>query len=266
MNLLVVNASLRTIRLCAVKAPGISDRRRATLNDLALSVGSRVVDPMTGDKPADLALSELGSVERCESNARQTVFVGGRTDAQAMEAHLGHLRRRALQSGEQPDREGLQERVAMLTSAVALIRIGAATELEYQEKIDRTDDALRTSRAALREGVVPGGGVAYLGARRAVAEAAVSDPDVAAGVTTLITALQAPFPQILTNAGIEALPVLAGVKRQAAWEGFNVATGTYGNLQAMGVVDAAAIVRSALRHASLAAGMLPTTECVVTRA
>jgi chaperonin GroEL len=266
MSLLVVNASIRSIRLCALKAPGVGDRRRALVEDLALAVGCQPFDPQAGHRLGELQLSQLGSVERFECDARKTVFVGGRNDAAAMEARLNQLRRRALAATDEREREALHERVALLTSAVAVIRVGAATELEYQEKVDRTDDALRTARAALREGVLPGGGVAYLRARSAARDATVSDPDVGAGVATLASALQQPFLQILGNAGVEGLPVLAKVERLSAWEGFNAATGTYGNLQDMGVIDATAVVRSALRNAASAAGLLLTTECVVTNA
>jgi chaperonin GroEL len=275
MSLLVVNASIHSIRVCALKAPGVGDRRRAALEDLALAVGCLPFDPALGHRLGELQLSQLGGVERFECDARKTVFIGGRGDAPVMEAHLNHLRRRALEAADEHEREALQERAALLGGAVAVIHLGAATELEYREKVARTDDALRAARAALREGMVPGGGVAYLRARAtalsaahpaATQDSAERDPDVAAGVATLNSALQEPFLQILSNAGIEALPVLAQVEEQSIWEGFNAATGCYGKLQDMGVVDATAVMRSALRHAASAAGLLLTTECVVTHA
>jgi chaperonin GroEL len=275
MSLLVVNASIHSIRVCALKAPGVGDRRRAALEDLALAVGCAPFDPALAHRLGELQLSQLGGVERFECDARKTVFVGGRGDTAVMEAHLNHLRRRVQEATD--EREALQKRAALLGGAVAVIQIGAATELEYQERVARTEDALRAARAALREGVVPGGGVAYLRARSAALAAAhpatapahdavESDPDVAAGVATLASALQQPFLQIMGNAGIEALPVLAQVEQLSTWEGFNAATGSYGTLQGMGIVDATSVVRSALRHAASAAGMLLTTECVVTHA
>ena len=269
LDLLVVNASLRTIQICALEPPATGERGRALLTDLSTVLGTSVFDSQAGDRLEDWApsaLSRLGQADRVDVDAKTAIFLGGRGDASMVAARAAGLRRAALTAGVVSERDHLLERAALLSDAMAVIRIGAATELEYREKVDLADDALRAARSAMREGVVPGGGVAYLRAAQALREVRTVHPEVAAGVAVLQAALRQPFLQIHHNAGREGLPLLAKVERMDTWEGIDAATQRQGDLRDLGIIDATLVVRSALRHAVSAAGMLLSAECVVTHA
>lgn len=264
LQLLLANVGHTSLRLVAVKAPWVGDRRRAGLADLALSMGTHPLNPLTGHTLKKLAVSELGSAMAFEASATHSVFLGGAGNSVELNRHIDALREIALRADSESERTQARERRDMLANAVASIQIGAATELEYQEIGDRLDDALRSARAASLEGLVPGGGVAYLRARTAAGAVSTDSEGAAAGVAVLVKALSEPFLQIVGNAGMEALPVLNDIEGLPPNHGLDVTTGQYGDMLELGVIDATAVVSSALRNAVSVAGMLLTTACAVT--
>ncbi|KGV08939.1 molecular chaperone GroEL [Burkholderia pseudomallei] len=260
---LVVNAMRGVLKVAAVKAPGFGDRRRAMLEDIAILTGATVVSEETGKQPAKATLEELGSAKRIEVRKDDTIIVGGAGDAKRIEARVKAIRLQIDEATSDYDREKLQERVAKLAGGVAVIKVGAATEVEMKEKKDRVDDALHATRAAVDEGIVPGGGVALLRARTAVSSLKGANADQDAGVRIALRALEAPLRVIATNAGDEPSVVIAKVLQGQGNFGYNAATGEYGDLVDMGVVDPTKVTRTALQNAASVAGLILTTDATV---
>ncbi|VBI31771.1 chaperonin GroEL [Burkholderia pseudomallei] len=260
---LVVNAMRGVLKVAAVKAPGFGDRRRAMLEDIAILTGATVVSEETGKQLAKATLEELGSAKRIEVRKDDTIIVGGAGDAKRIEACVKAIRLQIDEATSDYDREKLQERVAKLAGGVAVIKVGAATEVEMKEKKDRVDDALHATRAAVDEGIVPGGGVALLRARTAVSSLKGANADQDAGVRIALRALEAPLRVIATNAGDEPSVVIAKVLQGQGNFGYNAATGEYGDLVDMGVVDPTKVTRTALQNAASVAGLILTTDATV---
>ncbi|CAK1311405.1 molecular chaperone GroEL [Burkholderia pseudomallei] len=260
---LVVNAMRGVLKVAAVKAPGFGDRRRAMLEDIAILTGATVVSEETGKQLAKATLEELGSAKRIEVRKDDTIIVGGAGDAKRIEARVKAIRLQIDEATSDYDREKLQERVAKLAGGVAVIKVGAATEVEMKEKKDRVDDALHATRAAVDEGIVPGGGVALLRARTAVSSLKGANADQDAGVRIALRALEAPLRVIATNAGDEPSVVIAKVLQGQGNFGYNAATGEYGDLVDMGVVDPTKVTRTALQNAASVAGLILTTDATV---
>ncbi|ACQ96185.1 chaperonin GroEL [Burkholderia pseudomallei] len=260
---LVVNAMRGALKVAAVKAPGFGDRRRAMLEDIAILTGATVVSEETGKQLAKATLEELGSAKRIEVRKDDTIIVGGAGDAKRIEARVKAIRLQIDEATSDYDREKLQERVAKLAGGVAVIKVGAATEVEMKEKKDRVDDALHATRAAVDEGIVPGGGVALLRARTAVSSLKGANADQDAGVRIALRALEAPLRVIATNAGDEPSVVIAKVLQGQGNFGYNAATGEYGDLVDMGVVDPTKVTRTALQNAASVAGLILTTDATV---
>ncbi|ONA07062.1 chaperonin GroEL [Burkholderia pseudomallei] len=260
---LVVNAMRGVLKVAAVKAPGFGDRRRAMLEDIAILTGATVVSEETGKQLAKATLEELGSAKRIEVRKDDTIIVGGAGDAKRIEARVKAIRLQIDEATSDYDREKLQERVAKLAGGVAVIKVGAATEVEMKEKKDRVDDGLHATRAAVDEGIVPGGGVALLRARTAVSSLKGANADQDAGVRIALRALEAPLRVIATNAGDEPSVVIAKVLQGQGNFGYNAATGEYGDLVDMGVVDPTKVTRTALQNAASVAGLILTTDATV---
>jgi chaperonin GroEL len=264
LQLLCANAGHASLKLVAIKAPWMGERRREGLVDLALATGTQPLNPLTGHTLKKLALSELGTALAFEASERHSVFLGGGGKSVDLHRHIESLRNMALAADSEVDRAQARERRDMLATAVASIRVGAVTELEYQEISDRLDDALHSARAASREGLVPGGGVAYLRARAAASSVPTDSEDVAAGVAVLVKALSEPFLQIVGNAGMEALPELSLIEGLPVAHGLDVVHRRYGDMLELGIMDPTSVVCSALRNAVSVAGMLLTTDCAIT--
>jgi len=261
---LVVNAMRGVLKVAAVKAPGFGDRRKAMLEDIATLTGATLISEETGMQLEKATLAELGSAKRVEVQKENTIVVGGAGDPERIKARVKSIQTQIEQATSDYDREKLQERVAKLAGGVAVIRVGAATEVEMKEKKDRVDDALHATRAAVEEGIVPGGGVALLRARKAVADLRGANPDQEAGIRIVRSALEAPLRAIVANAGDEPSVVVAKVlDNPAPAYGYNAASGEYGDLVAMGVVDPTKVTRTALQNAASIAGLILTTDATV---
>ncbi|MDO4906121.1 MAG: chaperonin GroEL [Lautropia sp.] len=262
---LVVNNIRGILKTVAVKAPGFGDRRKAMLEDMAILTGGVVISEETGMSLEKATLDELGSAARIEVAKENTTIIDGAGDAKAIEARVKAIRAQIEEATSDYDREKLQERVAKLAGGVAVIRVGAATEVEMKEKKARVEDALHATRAAVEEGIVPGGGVALLRAKTAV-QISASNADQEAGVKIVLRAIEEPLRQIVTNAGEEASVIVAKVAEGKGNYGYNAANGEYGDLVEMGVVDPTKVTRTALQNAASIAGLLLTTDCLVSEA
>jgi len=260
---LVVNNMRGTIKTIAVKAPGFGDRRKAMLEDIAVLTGGTVISEEVGRKLEDTALEDLGQAGRVEVSKDNTIIVDGKGDTTAIEARVNVIRTEITNSTSDYDKEKLQERVAKLSGGVAVIKVGAATEVEMKEKKDRVDDALHATRAAVEEGIVPGGGVALVRAKTAIADLHGDNADQDAGIAIVLKAIEEPLRQIVANAGGESSVVVNNVSAEKGNYGFNAATDTYGDMIAMGVVDPTKVTRCALQNASSIAGLLLTTDCAI---
>lgn len=260
---LVVNNMRGTIKTIAVKAPGFGDRRKAMLEDIAVLTGGTVISEEVGRKLEDTALEDLGQAGRVEVSKDNTIIVDGKGDTTAIEARVNVIRTEITNSTSDYDKEKLQERVAKLSGGVAVIKVGAATEVEMKEKKDRVDDALHATRAAVEEGIVPGGGVALVRAKTAIADLHGDNADQDAGIAIVLKAIEEPLRQIVANAGGESSVVVNNVCAEKGNYGFNAATDTYGDMIAMGVVDPTKVTRCALQNASSIAGLLLTTDCAI---
>ncbi|AJX14963.1 chaperonin GroEL [Burkholderia ubonensis] len=263
---LVVNAMRGILKVAAVKAPGFGDRRKAMLEDIAILTGATVISEETGKQLQKATLEDLGRAKRVEVRKDDTIIIDGAGDEKRIEARVKSIRTQIEEATSDYDREKLQERVAKLAGGVAVIKVGAATEIEMKEKKDRVDDALHATRAAVEEGIVPGGGVALLRARSAVTSLKGANNDQDAGVHIVLRALEAPLRVIASNAGDEPSVVIAKVLEGKDNFGYNAATGEYGDLVEAGVVDPTKVTRTALQNAASIAGLILTTDATVAEA
>ncbi|CAG9223047.1 chaperonin GroEL [Paraburkholderia tropica] len=260
---LVVNNIRGVLKTVAVKAPGFGDRRKALLEDIAILTGGQVIAEETGLGLDKATLAELGQAKRVEIGKESTTVIDGAGQAAAIEARVKQIRVQIEEATSDYDREKLQERVAKLAGGVAVIKVGGATEIEVKEKKDRVDDALHATRAAVEEGIVPGGGVALIRVRQAILDLKGNTPDQTAGVKIVLRALEEPLRQIVTNAGDEASVVAARVAEGSGNFGYDAATGEYGDLVEKGVLDPTKVTRTALQNAASVAGLLLTTDATV---
>lgn len=261
---LVVNTLRGGLKTCAVKAPGFGDRRKAMLQDIAILTGGVVISEEVGLSLETAEIAHLGTAKKITVGKENTVIVDGAGNKADIDARVESIKRQAEESTSDYDREKLQERVAKLSGGVAVIKVGAATETEMKEKKDRVDDALHATRAAVEEGVVPGGGVALVRALAALSELKGDNDDQNAGINILRRAMETPLRQIVTNAGEEASVIINQVKNGSGNYGYNAATGEYGDMLEMGILDPAKVTRSALEHAASVAGLMLTTEVMIT--
>ena len=257
---LVVNKLRGGLKVAAVKAPGFGDRRKAMLQDIAVLTGGQVISEDLGMKLENVTLDMLGTAKRVAIAKDDTTIVDGAGEKANIEARVNQIRKQIEDTTSDYDREKLQERLAKLVGGVAVIRVGGATEVEVKERKDRVDDALNATRAAVEEGILPGGGVALLRAARTITTQGANE-DEQAGIDIVRRALEAPIRQIAENAGIEGSVVVANVLgNDSVSHGFNAQTEAYGDLVAMGVIDPAKVVRSAVQNAASVASLLITTE------
>jgi chaperonin GroEL len=260
---LVVNKIRGSLKVVAVKAPGFGDRRKEMLEDIAVLTGGTVVSEEKGYKLEDTDISYLGEAEKVTIDKDNTTIVSGKGEKAAIQARVKMLKTQIDDSKSEYDREKLQERLAKLAGGVAVIYVGAASELEMKEKKDRCDDALNATRAAIEEGIVPGGGVGYLRAIDSLIGLKADNEDEETGIAIIKRALEEPLRQIVENAGMEGSVVVQKVKEGKGDFGFNARTEVYENLLKSGVIDPTKVVRVALENAASIAGMLLTTECVL---
>ena len=263
LAMLVVNSLRGVLKACAVKAPGFGDRRKAMLEDIAALTGAQVVAEELGLTLEHAGLEHLGRARRIEVDKDSTTLIGGMGEPGAIEARIAAIRREIKDAKSDYDRDKLQERAAKLAGGVALVKVGAATETEMKERKSRVEDALHATRAAVEEGVLPGGGVALLRARQALSTLAGGNVDQDAGIRIVLRALEEPLRQIVANAGEEPSVVLNRVLEGSGDFGYNAATGVFGGMVAMGVLDPCKVTRSALQNAASIAGLILTTDCMV---
>jgi chaperonin GroEL len=260
---LVVNKLRGTLQVCAVKAPGFGDRRKAMLEDIAVLTGGRCITEDLGIKLESISLDDLGKAKRVVVEKEATTIVEGEGKSKDIQGRVAQIRRQIEETTSDYDREKLQERLAKLAGGVAVINVGAATETEMKEKKARVEDALHATRAAVEEGIVPGGGVALIRAQKAL-DSLKLEGDEAIGAGIVRRAVEAPLRQLADNAGQEGALIVQEVKKGKGNEGYNVATGAYEDLVKAGVVDPTKVTRSALQNASSISGLLLTTEALVT--
>jgi chaperonin GroEL len=260
---LVVNKLRGTLKVAAVKAPGFGDRRKEMLQDIAILTKGIVISEEQGYKLENADLTYLGRAERVVIDKDNTVVVGGRGEKTEIQGRINQIKAQIESTTSDYDKEKLQERLAKLSGGVAVLHVGAATEVEMKEKKDRVDDALHATRAAVEEGIVPGGGVAYVRAIQAISNTQTLNADESTGVAIVRRSLEEPLRQIVENCGIEGSVVVNKVKEGTGDYGFNARTEEYENLIAAGVIDPTKVTRIALENAASIAGMLLTTECVV---
>jgi chaperonin GroEL len=260
---LVVNSMRGIVKTCAIKAPGFGDRRKAMLEDLAILTGGQVVAEELGLTLDKITIDHLGMAGRVEVSKENTIIIDGAGDADRIEARVKAIRTQAEEATSDYDKEKLQERVAKLAGGVAVLRIGAATEVEMKEKKDRIDDALHATKAAVQEGIVPGGGVALIRAKQAIAGLKGDNADQQAGINIVLRAMEEPLRCIVSNAGESADVVLNAVATGTGNYGYNAATEQYTDMMASGVIDPAKVVKTALVNAASVAGLLLTTDCAI---
>ncbi len=260
---LVVNRLRGSLKIIAVKAPGFGDRRKEMLEDIAILTGATVISEEKGYKLEDAELEYLGTAEKITVDKENTTIVSGKGEKSAIDARISAIKGQIEKSTSDYDKEKLQERLAKLAGGVAVIYVGAASEVEMKEKKDRFDDALHATRAAIEEGIIPGGGVAYIRAIAALDSAVCLNEDEKIGVEIVRRALEEPLRQIVTNAGQEGSVVVNKVKEGKDDFGFNARTEVYENLYQAGVIDPTKVSRIAIENAASIAGMLLTTECVL---
>ncbi|MGO4572938.1 chaperonin GroEL [Microvirga sp. 2TAF3] len=264
---LVVNKLRGGLKIAAVKAPGFGDRRKAMLEDIAVLTAGQVISEDLGIKLETVTLNMLGRAKRVRIEKENTTIIDGAGKKKDIESRVGQIKAQIEETTSDYDREKLQERLAKLAGGVAVIRVGGATEVEVKEKKDRVDDALNATRAAVEEGIVPGGGTALLRAKAAVAKLKTDNPDVQAGIKIVLRALEAPIRQIVENAGVEGSIVVGKInENKSDTFGFNAQTEEYVDMLKAGIVDPAKVVRTALQDAASVAGLLVTTEAMVAEA
>ena len=260
---LVVNKMRGILNICAVKAPGFGDRRKAMLQDIAILTGGTCITEDLGIKLENVTIEQLGKAKRVTISKENTTIVEGAGTKEAIMGRVAQIRREIAETTSDYDREKLQERLAKLAGGVAVISVGAATETEMKEKKDRVDDALHATRAAVDEGIVPGGGTALIRAAAKLASLELAG-DQAIGASIIARAIEEPLRQIATNGGYEGSVVVEKVKAASGNEGFDCATGTYTDMVKAGIIDPAKVVRTALQNASSVASLMLTTECLIT--
>jgi chaperonin GroEL len=261
---LVVNNIRGILKTCAVKAPGFGDRRKAMLEDMAILTGGTVISEELGLKLENATLKDLGRAKKLEAGKENTTIIDGAGDKKQIEARVKQIRVQIEEATSDYDREKLQERVAKLAGGVAVIKVGAATEVEMKEKKARVEDALHATRAAVEEGIVPGGGVAYIRAKQALEGKVKADNhDQEAGIKIVMRALEEPLRMIVDNAGAEPSVVLNKVLENKGTYGFNAQTEEYGDLVGQGVIDPTKVTRTALQNAASVAGLMLTTDAMV---
>jgi chaperonin GroEL len=260
---LVVNNIRGILKTVGVKAPGFGDRRKAMLEDIAILTGGTVIAEELGLKLENASLKDLGRAKRVEAAKEDTTIIDGAGEKAAIEARVKNIRKQIEEATSDYDKEKLQERVAKLAGGVAVVKVGAATEVEMKEKKARVEDALHATRAAVEEGIVPGGGVAYLRARLGVKNLKGDNPDQDAGIKIVLRALEEPMRQIVANAGDEPSVVLNKIVEGKGNYGYNAQTGQYGDLVEMGVVDPTKVARFALQNAASVASLMLTTDAMV---
>ena len=261
---LVVNKMRGTLKVAAVKAPGFGDRRKAMLEDIAILTGGMLVSEDTGAKLEDAPVTVLGKAKSITITKDNTTIVEGAGDAASIKGRIGQIKKQIETTTSDYDREKLQERLAKLAGGVAVIKVGAATEVEMKEKKDRVDDAMHATRAAVEEGIVPGGGVALIRAEKAIDALKFDNADQKTGAAIIRRAIEEPLRQIVQNAGLEGSVVVNKVKEGKDGFGYNAKTDTYEDLIKAGVIDPAKVTRTALKNAASIASMILTTDCVIT--
>jgi len=268
---LVLNKLRGMLNVLAVKAPGFGDRRKAMLQDIAVLSGGTVITDELGKKLESTQVSDLGRAKKVVSTKDDTTIVDGAGSAKAIKGRIEEIKVEIDKSTSDYDKEKLQERLAKLSGGVAVIRVGAATEVELKEKKHRVEDALSAARAAVEEGIVPGGEVSLINAAEAVAKVKMDDDDEQAGVTSVRRALEAPMRKLAANAGQDGSVIIDGVRRKSKEDknknvGYNVLTGSYGDMIKMGIIDPVKVVRGALENAASIAAMILTTDALITDA
>ena len=264
LTTLVVNRLRAQLKICAVKAPGFGDRRKEMLEDIAILTGGTVISEEKGIKLETATIDMLGTAESISVNKDNTTIVNGAGDKEAIAARIGQIKAQIVATKSTYDKEKLQERLAKLAGGVAQLNVGAASEVEMKEKKDRVDDALSATRAAIEEGIVPGGGVAYIRAQAALEGIKGENEDEQTGIEIIRRAIEEPLRQIVANAGKEGAVVVDKVRAGEGDFGYNARKDVYENLKSAGVVDPAKVTRVALENAASIAGMFLTTECVIT--
>jgi chaperonin GroEL len=261
---LVVNKLRGGLKVAAVKAPGFGDRRKAMLEDFAILTAGQMISEDLGIKLENVSLAMLGRAKRVRIDKENTTIIDGVGKKKDIEGRIAQIKAQIEETTSDYDREKLQERLAKLAGGVAVIRVGGATEVEVKEKKDRVDDALNATRAAVEEGIVPGGGTALLRAKAAVAKLKSTNDDVQAGINIVLKALEAPIRQIVENSGVEGSIVVGKIlENKSQTFGFNAQTEEYVDMISAGIVDPAKVVRTALQDAASVAGLLVTTEAMI---
>ena len=263
LTTLVVNRLRTQLKICAVKAPGFGDRRKAMLEDIAILTGGIVISEEKGLKLEQATLEMLGTAEKVTISKDNTTIVGGKGDKQLIQDRVNQIKNEIQNTTSSYDKEKLQERLAKLSGGVAVLYVGAASEVEMKEKKDRVDDALCATRAAIEEGIVPGGGVAYIRAIDSLENLEGENADETTGIQIIKRAIEEPLRQIVENAGLEGSVVVQKVREGKGDFGFNARKDQYENLRESGIIDPAKVTRVALENAASIAGMFLTTECVI---
>ena len=260
---LVVNRLRGSLKICAVKAPGFGDRRKEMLEDIAVLTGGNVISEVKGMQLAQATINDLGTAEKITVNKDNTIIVNGAGSKEAIKNRVNQIKAQIETTTSNYDKEKLQERLAKLAGGVAVLYIGAPSEVEMKEKKDRVDDALSATRAAIEEGIVPGGGVAYVRSLRALEDLKGDNNDENTGIAIIRRAIEEPFRQIVENAGVEGAVILQKVKEGEGDYGYNARVEEYQNFFESGLIDPAKVTRVALENAASIAGMFLTTECVI---
>jgi chaperonin GroEL len=260
---LVVNTIRGIVKVCAVKAPGFGDRRKAMLEDMAILTGGTVISEEVGLQLEKATVNDLGRAKKVQVSKENTTIIDGAGETSGIEARIKQIKAQIEETSSDYDREKLQERVAKLAGGVAVIKVGASTEIEMKEKKARVEDALHATRAAVEEGVVPGGGVALIRALSTIAGLEGANVDQNHGIQIALRAMEAPLREIVANAGEEPSVVLNKVKDGSGNFGYNAANGEYGDMVEMGILDPTKVTRTALQNAASIAGLMITTEAMV---
>ena len=260
---LVVNTIRGIVKVCAVKAPGFGDRRKAMLEDMATLTGGTVISEEVGLQLEKATIKDLGRAKKVQVSKENTTIIDGAGEAEVIQGRIKQIKAQIEETSSDYDKEKLQERVAKLAGGVAVIKVGASTEMEMKEKKARVEDALHATRAAVEEGVVPGGGVALIRALAAIKDLKGVNEDQNHGVAIALRAMEAPLREIITNCGEEPSVVLNNIKNGTGNYGYNAATGEYGDMVAMGILDPTKVTRTALQNAASIAGLMITTEAMV---
>jgi chaperonin GroEL len=263
---LVVNTIRGIVKVCAVKAPGFGDRRKAMLEDMAILTGGTVISEEVGLQLDKATIKDLGRAKKIQVSKENSTIIDGAGNAEAIQARIKQIKAQIEETTSDYDREKLQERVAKLAGGVAVIKVGAATEVEMKEKKARVEDALHATRAAVEEGIVPGGGVALLRAKAAIANLKGANEDQNHGIAIALRAMEAPLREIVTNAGDEPSVILNKVLEQSGNYGYNAANGEFGDMVQFGILDPTKVTRTALQNAASIAGLMITTEAMVAEA